>query len=63
VVTQQRKGHRQIVLAQGPARPIRNTQAVPVLPKGKRAPTFLRLRISKIAGFETNAKSTVTKPI
>lgn len=45
--------------AQGPARPIHNTQAAPVLPEGKRAPTSMRLWIKNFAGSEHNAKSSM----
>ena len=41
---------------QGPAQ---NTQAVPVLPRGKRAPTFYASLGMKIAGFSQNAESLV----
>jgi hypothetical protein len=40
----------------GPLKPNRNTQAMPVLPKGKRAPTLVRFRFELLSGFGRNAK-------
>ena len=39
--------------------PSEDTQAMPLLPKGKRAPTFMRSSDSIFAGLERNAKNLV----
>ena len=54
-----KKGHRHIVLARGPARPVSNTQAVPHIG----TLTFLRLLTLKFAGFGQNTKSSVLNTI
>jgi len=50
-----KKGHRYIVLAQGPARPIGNTQAAPVLPIRQTSTDFPAFTDSIFAGLERNA--------
>jgi len=58
-----RKGHRYIVPNQGPPEPARNTQAMPLLPEGKGAPTLVHFLAYKTGGFNWNAKSSVQQII
>ena len=54
-----KKGHRYIVPNQGPQKPTRNTQAMPVLPNGKRAPTLCITEFQNFAVLIGTPKSSV----